>query len=116
MLVWLARQVARQSARWTLWTPVALGGGSALYFALPREPQAWVAGIGAAFVLALLTAAARRRLNPAAAAVMVLLAWPVGGFAAAKLRAENVADGVWRVRWAQELRGRRPWTWGPDLR
>jgi competence protein ComEC len=25
------------------------------------------------------------------------------------------ADG-WKVRWAQDLRGRRPWTWGPDPR
>jgi competence protein ComEC len=25
-------------------------------------------------------------------------------------------DGRWRVVWAQDLRGRRPWTWGPDLR
>jgi competence protein ComEC len=26
------------------------------------------------------------------------------------------ADGSWRVVWAQDLRGRRPWTWGPDPR
>jgi competence protein ComEC len=26
------------------------------------------------------------------------------------------ADGSWRVTWAQDLRGRRPWTWGPDPR
>jgi competence protein ComEC len=25
-------------------------------------------------------------------------------------------DGSWRVVWAQDLRGRRPWTWGLDLR
>jgi competence protein ComEC len=25
-------------------------------------------------------------------------------------------DGRWRVAWAQDLRGRRPWTWGLDLR
>jgi competence protein ComEC len=24
--------------------------------------------------------------------------------------------GRWRVVWAQEVRGRRPWTWGPDAR
>jgi competence protein ComEC len=24
--------------------------------------------------------------------------------------------GPWRIVWAQELRGRRPWTWGPDSR
>ena len=26
------------------------------------------------------------------------------------------APGRWRVVWAQDLRGRRPWTWGPDPR
>jgi competence protein ComEC len=25
-------------------------------------------------------------------------------------------DGRWRIVWAQDLRGRRPWTWGLDLR
>jgi competence protein ComEC len=25
-------------------------------------------------------------------------------------------SGQWRVVWAQDLRGRRPWTWGPDPR
>jgi competence protein ComEC len=25
-------------------------------------------------------------------------------------------DGTWRTVWAQDLRGRRPWTWGVDLR
>jgi competence protein ComEC len=24
--------------------------------------------------------------------------------------------GRWRIVWAQDLRGRRPWTWGPDPR
>jgi competence protein ComEC len=24
--------------------------------------------------------------------------------------------GGWRIVWAQDLRGRRPWTWGVDLR
>jgi competence protein ComEC len=26
------------------------------------------------------------------------------------------ADGGWRIVWAEGSRGRRPWTWGPDLR
>lgn len=25
-------------------------------------------------------------------------------------------DGTWRVVWAQDLRGRRPWSWGADVR
>jgi competence protein ComEC len=28
----------------------------------------------------------------------------------------RIAPGKWRVVWAQNLRGRRPWTWGPDPR
>jgi competence protein ComEC len=28
----------------------------------------------------------------------------------------RAADGAWRVAWTQDRRGRRPWTWGPDLR
>jgi competence protein ComEC len=94
MLAWLAGQAARQSARWTLWTPVALGGGSALYFALPREPQAWVAWLAAPIVLALLIAAARWRPNQAVTAAMVLVACGLGGFAAAKLRTEHVRSPV----------------------
>jgi competence protein ComEC len=25
-------------------------------------------------------------------------------------------DGSWKALWANKLRGRRPWTWGPDTR
>ena len=28
----------------------------------------------------------------------------------------RLAGGGWRIVWAQDLRGRRPWTWGPDDR
>jgi competence protein ComEC len=28
----------------------------------------------------------------------------------------RLGEGHWRVVWAQDLRGRRPWTWGLDLR
>jgi competence protein ComEC len=28
----------------------------------------------------------------------------------------RLAPGRWRITWAQDLRGRRPWTWGPDPR
>jgi competence protein ComEC len=90
VLDWLARQAARQAARWTLWTPVALGGGSALYFALPREPQTWLAWLLAAGALGLLVAAARWRPITAVTAALVLVACGLGGFAAAKLRTEHV--------------------------
>src|SRR5437870_1313117 len=80
---WLARQAARQGERWTLWTPVALGGGSAIYFALLREPQAWVAWLAAAMVGALLIAGSRWRNGRALTAALVLLACGIGGFGAA---------------------------------
>ena len=93
-LAWLAAQVARQGARWTLWTPVALGGGSALYFVLPREPQVWVAWLGVGAVAGLLIAATRWRPNAATTAAMVLLACGIGGLAVAKLRTEHVRSPV----------------------
>lgn len=93
-LAWLTRQVARQSARWTLWTPVALGGGSALYFVLPREPQAWVGWLAAGAAGGLLVLAARWRPNAAATAALVLLACGIGGFGAAKLRTDHVRSPV----------------------
>ncbi|MDB5418628.1 MAG: ComEC/Rec2 family protein [Phenylobacterium sp.] len=89
-LRWLADQLARQAERWTLWTPVALGVGSALYFASPREPQTWVAYAGAALAVGLLVVAARWRGARGATAALVLLACGIGGFCAAKLRTEHV--------------------------
>jgi competence protein ComEC len=91
---WLARQVARQGERWTLWTPVALGGGSAIYFALLREPQAWLAWLGAALVVGLLIAAARWQGGRPVTAALVLTACALGGFAAAKLRTDHVRSAT----------------------
>src|SRR5678815_3913698 len=56
---WLESQAARQADRWTLWTPVALGLGAALYFTLPSEPQSWIVPLCAALVAGLLVLAAR---------------------------------------------------------
>ncbi|WP_325266573.1 ComEC/Rec2 family competence protein [Phenylobacterium sp.] len=93
-LAWLARQVERQGARWTLWTPVAFGSGAATYFALLREPQAWTAWTGAALAMLLLAAGARWRGGRAATVGLVLLACGIGGFSAAKLRTEHVRAPV----------------------
>ena len=94
MWEWLLAQAARQADRWTLWTPVALGLGSALYFALPREPQAWVAAVCGLAVLVLLAAAARHSQGRALTAAIVLLACAIGGFGVAKLRTEAVRGPV----------------------
>jgi competence protein ComEC len=89
----LAEQVGRQTDRWTLWTPVALGLGCALYFGLPREPQNLVAWGLLPFVAGLLIAtqwSAWRVLT----VVLVLSACGLGGFAVAKLRTESVKGAV----------------------
>jgi len=69
---------------------VALGLGSACYFALPREPRVWVAYLGAAVAIGLLMAAMRAAGARAVVAALVLAACGIGGFSVAKLRTEHV--------------------------
>lgn len=77
--------------RWSLWLPVGIGAGIALYFSLPVEPGLAVAlAPGAALCGAL--AVFRRR--PVVLLVLLALAAPAAGFAAARLRAEAVATPV----------------------
>jgi competence protein ComEC len=90
---WLADQVEAQADRWTLWTPVALGCGCALYFALPREPQAWLAWALLPLVAGLLIAL-RWSAWRATTMALALGACAVGGFAVAKLRTEAVKAPV----------------------
>lgn len=86
----LARQPAEEAERWSLWIPVGLGAGVALYFALPVEPPAWAgAGVAAAALLPLFALhRAGARLLFAAALVLAL------GFAAAQARTHLVAAPV----------------------
>jgi len=90
---WLTRQIAEQGARWKLWTPVAFGCGAAVYFALPREPQAWVAWLLLGLAASLLLAA-RRTGGALVAAAAVLAACSLAGFGAAKVRVERVKAPV----------------------
>ena len=92
MLAWLQGQIAVQGVRWKLWTPVAFGCGASLYFALMREPQAWLAWAMLA-AAAVLLASARRPSRPIAAA-LVLAACGLAGFAMAKIRVERVKAPV----------------------
>ncbi len=73
--------------RWPLWLPVALGGGAALYFALPAEPPQG-AGWAMTVLAGLLMAGAIWRRGRV---VLALLGALVLGFSAAQLRAEVVA-------------------------
>ena len=79
-----------QSGRWKLWAPVAFGGGAAAYLALPAEPLtllALAAGLAAAIVL---LAVSRFSLGRPTTIVIVLIAFALAGFAAAKLRTQSV--------------------------
>ena len=91
---WLENEVAAQADRWTLWAPVALGGGCAVYFALLREPMAWVAWLlltaAAGLVLAVNRWSAWRPLSVA----VILTACGLAGFAVAKLRTAAVQAPV----------------------
>jgi competence protein ComEC len=125
---------------------VAFGCGAGAYFALLREPQAWVGLLGVAVAVALILGASRwSRVRPLTA-LLDLLTCRLGGFSRAKLRTEDAEAPVagvdthpqrlqgWVIDrpgqvgprlliaparigvWAQDLRGRRPWTWAPDPR
>ena len=91
---WLADQVEAQTDRWTLWTPVALGLGCALYFVLPREPEVWVAWLTLAGCAALLAASMRWRWSRSLTVALVLSACALGGFSVAKLRERAVQAPV----------------------
>jgi competence protein ComEC len=73
---------------------VAFGCGAAAYFALLREPQAWVGFAGIAVAAGLLLAANRWQGARAGAIALVLLACGLGGFSMAKLRTEGVKAPV----------------------
>jgi competence protein ComEC len=89
---WVGEQLAAQAGRWRLWTPVALGLGSAAYFALPREPLVWAAWLALALAAALAVAAAR--LGGPLAVALSLAAFGGLGFGVAKLRTESVKGPV----------------------
>jgi competence protein ComEC len=81
----LREEVAAQTDRSFLWTPVAFGAGSAIYFALKTEPGWLQAYAPALFAVVSALAAARWSGNRAAVFAAVLLAMAALGFADAKL-------------------------------
>ena len=79
--------------RWPLWTPVGLGAGIALYFALPAEPPTLLGPLVVAS-LAVLWALARRPGGAAVRLVAVPLLVIASGFALAQMRTALVAAPV----------------------
>src|SRR5690606_33080698 len=86
----LIAQADAQAGRLALWTPVAFGLGAGLYFTLPREPKT-IVGV-AAILLALGLGFAARRWSGGRllATALVLAAFALGGFGAAKVRQARV--------------------------
>jgi competence protein ComEC len=84
---------AIQLERWPLWTPVAFGGGCALYFGLTFEPPAW-AVFGAAAIAVLAAMTVRRTRHRGLAVGTALIALFLLGLAGAELRAERVAAPI----------------------
>ena len=89
---WFVDQASVQSV--SLWTPVAFGCGAAIYLSLPAEPVALVAYVMLLSAGLLLLAASRLSLGRPAVVVLVLAAFALGGFAAAKLRTQAVRAPV----------------------
>jgi competence protein ComEC len=90
---WLRATAIAEGERWTLWLPVALGAGVALYFALPVEPSALPAWpfLTAAFLVSLAAAGSD---SMAGRVSLGLIAAFTMGFSVAQLRTAHVAAPV----------------------
>lgn len=88
---WLRDTLIAEAERCFLWLPVLFGIGIGLYFALPVEPLLWLAAVLAGLAVLLLLAV---RAFPAARILLVVLAMPLLGFAAATWRTADVAAPV----------------------
>ena len=88
---WLVSALLAERERWILWSPLALGSGIALYFALPDEPARWIGPL--ALVLSIAACwAVRRHLGLLMAFVGLALA--AFGFTLAVERSHRLAAPV----------------------
>ena len=94
----VAAQACAQLDRWVLWTPVAFGGGAAVYFALKTEPS-WLWALTAAALAAALVAATmfggwgRAATTPLLLSAFALLGFADGVASTALARAPVIPDG-----------------------
>ena len=90
----VAAQARSQLAWWMLWTPLAMGGGCAVYFTLVVEPPLWL--LTSVFLTSLIPVILLR--NTQQSRVLVVLATLIGFFAGgmlvAKVRTLRVAAPV----------------------
>jgi competence protein ComEC len=89
----LNRSALAERHRWVLWLPVALGTGTALYFAIPVEPSPWAAWTALVLFVVLVAAGLRGRNSWIRAGLAVMAALTLG-FAVAKLQEMRVAAPV----------------------
>ena len=91
---WLGAEVAAQTLRWRLWTPVAFGGGCAAYFALKTEPSLWPLAVVTVLSVGVWLAARHRGLARLWTLPLLLAACFCGGLAVAKVRTMAVAAPI----------------------
>lgn len=87
-------EFADQGLRWRLWAPVAFGGGCAAYFALRFEPPFWPSALAAIVMPGFWWLARHRGLTRRTTVPLMLIAFFVGGLAAAKVRTERVEGPI----------------------
>src|SRR6476661_3655860 len=90
----LSDQVAAQTLRWRMWTPVAFGGGCAVYFALKAEPPVWPLLVATVMTAGLWLGARRLALGRVWTLPLLMLACFALGVAVAKLRTEAVTAPI----------------------
>ena len=105
MLKAAAVEARAQADRWFLWSPVAFGGGCAVYFALRLEPALWLGLVLAAAAAGLVTFARLRSRNRALVIAANLAAFAACGFLAAELRTWSVSAPIVWSRTAGTIEG-----------
>ncbi len=91
----LAARLEAERDRWALWIPVGFATGIGSYFALEREPAAW---LGAAVLGLAVTAGVLGRRRPGLLLACLTLAVVSAGFTAAQFRTASVAAPVLEKR------------------
>ncbi len=91
----LAARLEAERDRWALWIPAGFATGIGFYFALDREPVAW---LGAAVLGLAVTAAVLGRRRPGILLACLVFAVFSAGFAAAQFRTAWVAAPILEKR------------------